>query len=280
MSCSVSSSCGVSYSYEAQSLHSARQEDTNAINAPAGAEDNIGLRASSDYSITLSEESQQAYNEDSAEQKPNAEDASSTDTVTSENTEESEENKESNPTELTEEEQQEVEQLQDRHDEVVTHEQAHASVGGQYAGAPQYSYEQGPDGQRYATDGEVQIDVGEVSGDPDATIAKMEQVYRAALAPVEPSAADQNVAREAQSNIAEAKAEIAKEATAPVDSKTTEPSNNTEEKSNNSSTNDSAFQAEAASRSAPTNNTNLNQTLLSSYENSYTTKQSSFYASA
>ncbi|RUM53159.1 MAG: catalase, partial [Marinomonas sp.] len=64
-------------------------------------------------------------------------------------------------------------------------------------------------GKRYITDGEVQIDVSPIANDPQATIEKMKQVYRAALAPAEPSAADRSVASEAQQQIAEATAELA-----------------------------------------------------------------------
>lgn len=108
---------------------------------------------------------------------------------------------------LTEEEQAEVERLQARDREVRTHEQAHASVGGQYAGAPKYSYTQGPDGKRYATDGEVSIDVAAVPGDPEATIQKMQQVRAAAMAPANPSSADRAIAQQAAVTAAQARAE-------------------------------------------------------------------------
>lgn len=81
----------------------------------------------------------------------------------------------------------EITELAQRDREVRTHEQAHAAVGGQYAGAPTYSFKRGPDGQRYAVSGEVSIDTAPVPNDPAATLRKMEIVLRAALAPVEPS---------------------------------------------------------------------------------------------
>ena len=56
---------------------------------------------------------------------------------------------------LTDEEQSEVEQLKARDTEVRTHEQAHQSAGGSYAGSPQYEYKTGPDGNKYITDGHV-----------------------------------------------------------------------------------------------------------------------------
>ncbi len=67
----------------------------------------------------------------------------------------------------------EIEQLKARDQEVRVHEQAHASTGGQYAGAPQYEYTTGPDNKRYVTDGEVSIDVSEEKT-PEETLKKME----------------------------------------------------------------------------------------------------------
>ena len=69
---------------------------------------------------------------------------------------------------------------------VRAHELAHMSVGGQYAGAPHYTYVRGPDGQLYAVAGEVPIDVSPEK-DPEATVKKMQQVIAAALAPADPS---------------------------------------------------------------------------------------------
>ncbi|MGI2066284.1 putative metalloprotease CJM1_0395 family protein [Shewanella sp. MF08487] len=101
--------------------------------------------------------------------------------------------------------QQQVDSLKARDSEVKAHEHAHATVGGQYAQSPSFKYEKGADGQRYATDGEVQIDVSAVGGDPLATINKMKQVYAAAMAPVDPSSADIRVAAEALQKMNEAK---------------------------------------------------------------------------
>ena len=112
------------------------------------------------------------------------------------------------PGALSEEEQAQVDQLRDRDREVRAHEQAHATVGGQYAGAPSYTYQTGPDNQRYAVGGEVAIDVSPVEGDPEATIDKMSIVIAAALAPAEPSPQDRKVAALAQSQLAQAMAEL------------------------------------------------------------------------
>ncbi len=105
-------------------------------------------------------------------------------------------------------EQQEIQELKSRDQEVKNHEQAHAAVGGRYAGAPSYSYELGPDGKQYAVAGEVQIDISPVAGDPQATIQKMQQVRSAALAPAEPSAADRRIAAEALQRQMQAQAEL------------------------------------------------------------------------
>ncbi len=101
-----------------------------------------------------------------------------------------------------------IQQLADRDREVRAHEQAHQSVGGQYAGAMSLTYERGPDGQNYAVAGEVSIDTGKVSGNPQATLDKAETIRRAALAPAEPSSQDRRVASEAVLMTVEARADI------------------------------------------------------------------------
>ncbi|MGG2398223.1 putative metalloprotease CJM1_0395 family protein [Pseudomonas sp. SH1-B] len=103
----------------------------------------------------------------------------------------------------------EIADLVQRDREVRTHEQAHAAVGGQYAGSPTYSFKRGPDGQRYAVSGEVSIDTAPVPNDPEATLRKMEIVLRAALAPIEPSPQDLRVAALAQAQAAQARVELA-----------------------------------------------------------------------
>ncbi|MEH6401764.1 MAG: putative metalloprotease CJM1_0395 family protein [Sneathiella sp.] len=102
-----------------------------------------------------------------------------------------------------------IDALKARDTEVRAHEQAHAAAGGQYAGSPTYDYETGPDNQQYAIGGEVQIDTAPISGDPAATIAKMNIVRSAALAPAEPSSQDRSVAAAAAKQIGEAQAELA-----------------------------------------------------------------------
>ncbi|WP_025899247.1 putative metalloprotease CJM1_0395 family protein [Sneathiella glossodoripedis] len=105
-------------------------------------------------------------------------------------------------------EQEQIDTLKARDREVRAHEQAHAAVGGPYASAPTYEYQTGPDGERYAVGGEVKIDTAPVPDDPAATVAKMEVVIRAALAPAEPSAQDKAVAAAAAKQRNEAQADL------------------------------------------------------------------------
>lgn len=111
--------------------------------------------------------------------------------------------------EVLRQEQQEITELASRDREVRAHEQAHASVGGAYAGAPTYTFKRGPDGKSYAVAGEVGIDTSPIPNDPEATLRKMELVQRAALAPAEPSAQDLRVAAEAAAQATQARAELA-----------------------------------------------------------------------
>jgi len=103
-----------------------------------------------------------------------------------------------------------IQELAARDTEVRAHEQAHLSAAGQHAtSGPTYSYQTGPDGKQYAIGGEVGIDVSAVPDDPEATIAKMEVVQRAATAPAEPSGQDMRVAAQAAQTASAARAELA-----------------------------------------------------------------------
>ena len=68
----------------------------------------------------------------------------------------------------------------------------------------------GPDGKLYAVSGEVSIDTSEAAT-LEATIQKLKRVIKAALAPLEPSSQDRNVASQARAEIAEARNEIQEE---------------------------------------------------------------------
>lgn len=109
---------------------------------------------------------------------------------------------------LEPEEQEQVKELEKRDAEVRTHERAHQSAGGAHAGGASYTYQRGPDGKQYAIGGEVSIDISPVDGDPAATIAKMQQVQRAALAPATPSGQDRRVAAQAAQLERQARSEL------------------------------------------------------------------------
>ena len=144
---------------------------------------------------------------------------------------------------LTDDEQSEVEQLKARDTEVRTHEQAHQSAGGSYAGSPQYEYKTGPDGNKYITDGHVNIDIGKEST-PEKTIEKMRTVISAAHAPAEPSGQDLKVAAEAQQKMSEAQQELSEENT----------------KENNQKLNKHESSAASDKNSTNSNSTNSNNT--------------------
>jgi hypothetical protein len=113
-------------------------------------------------------------------------------------------------------EQRAISELATRDREVRAHEQAHAAVGGQYAGSPTYSFERGPNGVNYAVGGEVSIDTSPVPNDPEATLRKAQTIRAAASAPAEPSPQDRRVAAQAASLENEARAQIAERSTSEV----------------------------------------------------------------
>ncbi len=116
--------------------------------------------------------------------------------------------------ELSDEEKKEVSELKKRDLEVRSHEQAHIAAGGAYVrGGASFSYQTGPDGKKYAVGGEVSIDTSSVSGDPEATIRKMQVVRKAALAPASPSSTDRSVAAAASQKMNAARMEQAKQQT-------------------------------------------------------------------
>ncbi len=109
--------------------------------------------------------------------------------------------------ELTAEDHAYVEELKKRDAEVRTHEQSHVSAGGGLTSGISYEYATGPDGQRYAVGGSVQIDTSPVPNDPDASIAKARKIRAAALAPASPSSQDRSVASAASQMESEARRE-------------------------------------------------------------------------
>jgi len=117
---------------------------------------------------------------------------------------------------LTEEERRAVRELKQRDGEVRAHEAAHKAAGGAHAGGVSFTFQQGPDGQRYAVGGEVPIDISTVAGDPRATAQKMQQIRRAALAPADPSGPDRAIAAAATKALLQAQADIAAERSAAI----------------------------------------------------------------
>lgn len=110
------------------------------------------------------------------------------------------------------EEQRQLDALKARDTEVKAHEQAHvnAAAGIAVSGA-RFSYQTGPDGNRYAIGGEVNIDTSPVPGDPEATLRKADSIRRAALAPAQPSAQDFSVASNAARMASDARIELLKQ---------------------------------------------------------------------
>lgn len=171
--------------YKAESEVGSEKDKSKVSQHQAGGSHSTDAQ-NTDIRTVQGKEQGEGQNQQGAEQQQNQQQAS--------------DNKgEGNPSsgQFTPQEQQVIDALQSRNTEVVVHERAHASVGGQHAGQPNYGYEQGPDGKRYAVSGEVPINVSPIAGDAQATIQKMRQVRAAALAPQNPSVADRRIAAEA-----------------------------------------------------------------------------------
>ena len=127
---------------------------------------------------------------------------------TAENAEEKDKNIQKSG-QYSEEEKKVIDELKSRDMEVRNHEQAHIAAGGAHIrGGASYTYQSGPDGKQYAIGGEVSIDTSPVKGNPEATIAKMQTVISAAMAPANPSGTDRAVAAAASQAQAAAMAEI------------------------------------------------------------------------
>jgi hypothetical protein len=103
---------------------------------------------------------------------------------------------------LSEEEQAQLAKLRARDREVHAHEQAHVAAGAGLAGAPSYSYENGPDGKQYAVGGEVGIRTTASGGNPRQQ------------APASPSGQDRSVAANARAQAAQIQAQLARDAQA------------------------------------------------------------------
>jgi hypothetical protein len=87
--------------------------------------------------------------------------------------------------------------LETRDTEVRQHEQDHLAAAGEHArGGPEFETVTASNGKSYVVGGKVKVDTSELE-DPEKTVAKMQQIQRAALAPQAPSAQDKKVAGEA-----------------------------------------------------------------------------------
>ena len=101
-----------------------------------------------------------------------------------------------------------VSELKARDRVVRTHEMAHMAAGaGLVTRGASYTYQNGPDGQRYAVGGEVGIDTSP-GRTPEETLLKAERIRAAALAPAEPSGQDRQVAAAAAKMASQARMEI------------------------------------------------------------------------
>ena len=116
---------------------------------------------------------------------------------------------ETSPGGLTREERQIVLELQQTDRQVRGHEQAHQAAAGGLARGVSFTFVSGPDGRQYAVGGEVSIDTSPVSGDPEGTIQKAQQIRAAANAPANPSGQDRAVAAQASQMEQAARQELA-----------------------------------------------------------------------
>lgn len=113
--------------------------------------------------------------------------------------------------ELTPQEQQQLAELKQTDAQVKAHEHAHKSTAaGLTTSGPNYEYETGPDGKKYAVAGDVNVSY-QKSSDPEVNLKNAQQLKAAALAPADPSSQDRKVAMQADREIAKARQEIMEE---------------------------------------------------------------------
>lgn len=124
-------------------------------------------------------------------------------TKDTEDTKQTEKTTAKNDAEFSQAEKEQIADLKSRDAEVKAHEQAHrAAAAGINASAANYTYEVGPDGNRYAVAGEVSISFREGSS-PEQNIQNAKAMKAAALAPAQPSGQDLSVARHADQLVAQ-----------------------------------------------------------------------------
>ncbi len=81
---------------------------------------------------------------------------------------------------------------------IRSHEQIHGSIG--HTTTPiSYTYQQGPDGKMYAVGGSVRLDTS-IPDDPKAAAFKLDQIQKAASAPIDSSGVDHQIARQTNLN--------------------------------------------------------------------------------
>lgn len=186
----------------------------------------------------------------------------STDNTTKDGTQKSEDKSEQNGTkttqELTPDEQQLVSELAATDAHVRAHEAAHMGAGGGLTSPASFTYEKGPDNKMYAVAGEVGIAIGE-GNTPQETLAKAQQIRRAALAPSDPSPQDLKVAAQAASMEMSARTQIMAEKMAELNggeqagakkSENLENSNGSQGANNAQNSENSSFEAQNKGNSA------------------------------
>lgn len=180
-----------------------KQESSDAQNSS----DSTSFTGEINDEATISDEAMALYSEDKNTSSDNV--SSGTESNTSEETDSKDTL--SKTEKLTPDEEQEVSKLKARDAEVKAHEQAHiAAATGINASAPTFTYQTGPDGEKYAVGGEVNISFTE-GKDPEENIANAEAMQNAALAPAQPSSQDLAVAKEAAKIIQENKQKLAEQ---------------------------------------------------------------------
>jgi hypothetical protein len=111
-------------------------------------------------------------------------------------------------------------------------------------GGPNFDFQTGPNGRRYAVGGHVNIDTSPVAGDPEATIQKADQIARAARAPAEPSSTDRSVAAKADQLKAQAQRELQDQRLEAADTASDESTNRSEQTADEATNARGAFPAE------------------------------------
>jgi SprA-related family len=208
---------------------------TYAVSAPANyqaagrqvvSEESTDLKLSSFRPTEQLAESSRQQTRRAPEDKPSQDNEQSRTAAKQAPIDENQQRKQKAQKDQQEAEQKMIEQLAARDREVRAHEQAHAAVGGQYAGSPTYTYQRGPDGVSYAVGGEVRIDTSPIPGDPEATLRKAEQIARAASAPADPSGQDRAVAAQAAKMAQQARIEISQKFREKIEDKPEEAADN------------------------------------------------------